>query len=309
VSAPRLRIAALAIAAALLVAPSPAPAQGSKPITHKVTRGDTLELLAAEYYGSRKHAIFIMKANGITHSRALRPGESLKIPFVVKITARAGDTLEALAAEHLGDARRTPFLAEFNGIDPGASIAAGETVEIPFHLAHVADNKTTLRQLSLSYFSSARNQELLRKYNFLQSSAVNKGDKILIPITHVRVSESKLPKLDNESQALVERRRELQEQARSALPAASTAWRAGDYAQVKGLLAGIDTEYLDAAVAVAIGVLLGSAYIASEDADSARAAFQKALQRKPEYPLSSYQHSPKVLEAWKAAGGSVRKGR
>ena len=62
---------ALAIALLCLTATS-IEAQKLDTIKVKIKRGDTLELLAAEYYGDRQHAVFIMKANRMTHPRKLR---------------------------------------------------------------------------------------------------------------------------------------------------------------------------------------------------------------------------------------------
>lgn len=306
------RAVAIALAAMLAVAAGlarPAAAQDAKQLTHRVKRSDTLELLAAEYYGSRRHAIFIMKANNLTHSRALRPGERLKIPISFSITTRVGDTLGGLAEEHLGDARRASFLADFNNLDANATIAAGQTLNIPFHVVHQAERKVTLRQIALAYFGAAKYQQLLREYNFLDRSTLNKGESLVVPIVHVRVPATKLPKPDDESSALAAKRSEQLDKARNALPAAGAAWGNGDYARVKRLLADIDTDYLDAPLAVAVGVLLGSAYVAFDDEDSAKAAFKKAIERKDDYQLPTYHYSPKIIEVWKQAGGSVREGK
>jgi predicted Zn-dependent protease len=94
-------------------------------IEHKVKAGDTLALLAAEYYGDRNHQIFIMVANRLDHPRALVAGERLVIPASREITADVGDTFASLAATYLGDARRGEFLATFNGLGAGDTPAAG----------------------------------------------------------------------------------------------------------------------------------------------------------------------------------------
>lgn len=296
---------ALVLVVMLAAIPSSAAAQVSKPILHKVDRGDSLELLAAEYYGSRHHAIFIMKANRMTHSRPLKPGETLNIPISVDVTVRVGDTLDGLAATHLGDERRASFLAEFNQLDPADSVAAGQKIIIPFHVTHTAEGKVTLRDLSLAYFGSAKYKKLLGDYNFLSSSTVGKGQKVIIPIVHVRVRPSKLPKLDDESAALATKRREEQEKAKSRLTAAAGEWRSGRYRKVLALLTDIDTDFLDAMQAVGVGVLLGSAYVAIDDKDSARSAFKKALERRKSFSLTRYYHAPKIIKVWEDAGGTV----
>src|SRR5687768_3965475 len=126
----------------LCLAASPALAQSTAGHTsHKVQRGDTLELLGAEYYGDRRHKIYIMIENGLDHGRDLKPGERLRIPVSSEVTAAVGDTLESLAAQHLGDERRAKYLAEFNGLAPDSSVAAGMSIAIPLRVTYRASGK------------------------------------------------------------------------------------------------------------------------------------------------------------------------
>ena len=78
----------------LLVAPARAQ-DANDSITYRVKDGDTLSLIAAEYYGDRKKAIFIMVKNKIAHPRPLRNGERLKIPIPREITTSPNDTFGA----------------------------------------------------------------------------------------------------------------------------------------------------------------------------------------------------------------------
>lgn len=298
-----LLVAAL-IAVALWVSPHLALAQ-PRYITHKVAKGDTLELLAAEYYGDRRHAVFIMVANQMTHARPLKPGEVIKIPVGKDVTSEAGDTFETLAAEYLGDERRAEFLASFNMRSLDQSIAAGEEIRIPLSVTHKAAGREQLSVLAATYLGDRKQAGFLRKYNFLDKDVLEPGESIVIPIQHIRVRRSKLPAPDEESTARLQRRRAMQEAAQQVLPTARAAWRAGDYALVRRELSKIDTDYLDSDWAAEIGVLLGATYIAFDDAPSALATFRRVLTRQPQHTLSRYEYSPKICEVWERAGGKV----
>ena len=87
-------------------------------VTYRVQKGDSLDLIAAEFYGDRNDAIFIMVENKMQQPRKLNPGERLRIPVTREIRTEKGDTFESLAQRYLGDSKRAPFLAEFNGIVP-----------------------------------------------------------------------------------------------------------------------------------------------------------------------------------------------
>lgn len=277
-------------------------------VTYKVRAGDTLALLAAEYYGDRNHAIFILVANKMPHPRPLKPNEKLRIPVTREITAAVGDSFEGLAQQYLGDKRRGPYLAEFNGMDPKDSLAAGKTLTVPFHVVHTAAGDETLANIARAYSGDAKNAALLRGYNFLDKDTLAAGDAIVIPINHVKVRQSALPPLDAESKARTEKRRQMIEIATRALPRAEEAWRAANYAEVKRELIAVDLDFLDGDRAALLGQLLGAAYIALDDEVSARAAFQRAIERAPRIEMSRYRYSPRIADVWTKAGGQIDAG-
>jgi LysM repeat protein len=299
------RLIALCLAAAaLLVVPAPREARAQS-ITHKASPGDTLQLLAAEYYGDRRHAVFIMVANNLAHPRKLKKGEPIKIPIGQDVTVKAGDSWESVAAQYLGHKDRGPFLARFNGVDPESSLAAGAAVRIPLRVTHKAVARVSLEQLAANYLGDRNKAEILKTYNFLDRDQLEPGESIVVPIQRVRVRAEKLPAPDAESQARINKRREMLELAQRSLPDARAAWRQGDYALIRNELTKIDTDYLDADWAVELGMLLGSAYIAYDDKDSALATFKKVLERQPNHMLSKVEYSPKICEVWTAAGGEL----
>jgi LysM repeat protein len=280
-------------------------AHAGEVITYKVKQGDSLELIAAEYYGDRKHAVFIMVANKLPHPRKLRAGERIKVPTNREIITAPGDTLDSLATTWLGDPRRAPFLAGFNAIDPDESVPAGALLTIPLTVTHTAAGPESLANIAAAYFGDSKQAALLRDYNFLDKDALARGEAIVVPIISVRVRETKLPAADAESKqrtAKLERSRIV---ARTALPRAYRAADTGEWATVKAELAELDLAFLDAALAVEVGLLIGQAHLASGDEPLAIAAFTDAIERKPGHALDAYYYSPKVREAWKKAGGEA----
>lgn len=292
----------------LLAEVRPAAAAPGDAINYRVRAGDTLELIAAEYYGDRRYAVFVMVANKIAHPRPLRPGERIKIPVNRDVTTAPGDTLASLAQTYLGDSKRAVFLAEFNRMEPDASLPAGTHILIPFHVTHVAAAEERVASIAAAYFGDSKNAELLTRYNFLDRPVVAKGESLVVPIFNVRVRESKLPPVDEEAAARTNKRVQVAARAVTALPTAMAAWRDGNFAAVKRELADLDVDYLDGNLAVDISLLLGAAYLATEDEESALARFRQALERKPRHSVSPYWFSPRVREVWLRAGGRVDPG-
>ncbi|MGE3767310.1 MAG: LysM peptidoglycan-binding domain-containing protein [Kofleriaceae bacterium] len=304
-------LARLAIAAVVLaIAPRVAAAENEQSdiITIRAKQGDSLALLAAEFYGDRNKAIFIMVANKMDHPRPLKAGERIRIPVSRPYTTAPGDTFETIAANFLGDAKRGSFLAEFNGLSPDDRIPSGTDLFIPFTITHTAQNNESIAQIASAYFGNDKNAPMIRKYNFLgEKDTLEKGEKLTVPIFNVRLQASKLPPIDADSNKRREKQKKAQAHAASALPAARIAWRDGDFALVKDTLAGLgqDVDYLQTEQAVDVGVMLGAMHLAFGDDKPALEAFKRVLERKPTHVLSPYAYSPKVIAVWKEAGGGV----
>lgn len=274
-------------------------------VTYKVRPGDTFALLAAEYYGDRNHAVFILVANKLDHPRPLKPGEKIRIPVSRTVTAAVGDTLDGLAQTYLGDRRRARYLAAFNGLAVDDSLAAGAPLTIPFHVVHTAAGPESLADIAAAYFGASDNAKLLRGYNFLDRDALAAGESIVVPINHVKVRASAMPPIDAESKARTHKREEMTELATRVLPRARAAWRAGAYAEVKRELIAVELDFIDGTRAAELGQLLGAAYVALDDDDSARAAFTRVLERRPKTTMSAYRFSPRVTAVWQRSGGQV----
>jgi serine/threonine-protein kinase len=271
-------------------------------IVHSVRKGDTFELLAAEYYGARGYGVFLLLANGLTHPRPLRPGEKLNIPTTWKHRIVEGDTLSSLASRHLGDQRRAAFLAEFNNIAVDRTLSIGDELTMPYHATHVAEARVDLAALAATFYRDPSKAELLRRYNFRGSmKPLAKGESIIVPLVDVT---ARMPE-DPEAEKRARKQREMMALARDALPKAREAWSAGDYRAVLQTLLELDDAYLDSTIGAASAFLLGEAYVALGDRDSARRMFSIARERRPDLVVRPDETSPKICEEWKRSGGKV----
>lgn len=272
-------------------------------VIYRVRPGDTLPLIAAEYYGDRNQAIFIMVENKIAHPRPLKPGERLRIPVSREVTTSPDDTWETLAGAYLGDPRRAPFLADFNNMSSQESLPAGTSLHVPFTVTHRAEATETLASIAAAYFGDPKHAEMLRRYNFLEKPALERGESIAVPVFHVRLQASKLPPSDPDAKRRQALRRTAASDAAAAVPLAWQAWRAGDYAAIEKLLLKIDADFAEPKHALDVHLLLGLAHTAEGKAELAVDDFKKALALRPDHALRKFDFSPKVLEVWEKAGG------
>lgn len=294
------------LAALVLAAPARAQDATVDTITYRVREGDTLPLIAAEYYGDRKKAIFIMVKNKIARTRALKNGERLKIPINREITTAPSDTFETLASTYVGDPRRGVFLAEFNNMSPDDRLPAGTVLSIPFIIQHKATAIETFANIAAEYFNDKSQADLLRGYNFMNDKqALEKDETIQVPIFNVRLQASKMPPIDPEAKQRRAIRREAALAAAAKIPRAWATWRTGDTKQIATLLVGIDIDYLDTDEAVDVALLRGLAAAAEGNKELALEHFKNVRARNESHVLRKFDYSPKILALWQQAGGST----
>jgi LysM repeat protein len=270
---------------------------------YRVKQADTLDVIAAEFYGDRSQAKLIVAENKL--KKKLLPGQRLRIPVTREITTIKGDTYESLAQTHLGDSRRAMVLADYNEQDVTDIPPVGTPLTIPIQINHIAQATESLASIAAMYWNDAKQADWLRRYNLLDKPTVEKGEVVIVPMIKLRLR--KPPGLDAEAKARRDEQRAAQSEANRALPIARTAWLQGDFAGVKATLEAIapKADYLPTPSAIEVGLLLGKSYLAFEDTQRAVDSFSKVLDRKPTHELSAYFESPKVIEAWKKAGGHV----
>lgn len=271
--------------------------------SYRVKQGDTLDVIAAEFYGDRSQARLIVAENKL--KKRVQPGQRLRIPVTREIITNKGDTFESLAQTHLGDARRAVVLADFNEHDVSDIPPIGTPISIPIQITHVAQNDESLASVASQFWGDSKQADVLRRYNFLDKSSLEKGESVIVPMIKVRVR--KPPSPDAEAKARRDAQRQAAADAAEALPAARTAWLQGDFAAVKATLEPLAerVDYLETSAAIEVGLLLGKAQLAFDQPQKAVASFTRVLDRKPTHTLSAYSDSPKVIEAWKKAGGQL----
>lgn len=278
-------------------------------VSYRVKQGDTIELIAAEFYGDHaRTVVFVAEENKLKPPYKVYPGERLKIPVTREIATAKGDTFASLAAKYLGDDKRAPFIAELNHMQAGDVLPTGTVIVLPFHVAYIALGAEPLMLVATAFFGDPKQTDAIRVYNALDKASLDKGESILVPVLNVRTRPEHTPTLDADSARRHDEQKLARTDAQTALPIARAAWREGDFTQVRDVLAPVAKrfDYLDTPAAIDVGLLLGKAYVAFEDKDAAIATFQQVRARASDETLSAYAESPKVLEAWRAAGGAIK---
>jgi LysM repeat protein len=274
----------------------------------RVKPKESLDLIAAEYYGDRQFAVFIIAENKLKNEK-VAPYTRLRIPVTRDIVTDKGDTFQTLAEKYLGDASRAGALAEYNELQPTETPAIGTPLTIPFQVTHVAQGTESLASIAQTYLDDSKQADIIRKYNGLDKTTLEKGESVLVPMLNpaIRVRPGKSIAPDADAKARREAHAKAMADVEDVLPMAHASWLRGDFKHVKDLLTPFadDTDLLDMKVAVDLNVLLAKAHVAFDETQPAVECFRRVLARKNWHRLSSFAESPKVIDAWKQAGGQL----
>ena len=289
----------------------------AKVALYTAKNGDTAESVAAEFYGNRSLAPFIMEANGL-HDAKLKPGQKVRIPTAFHYRVHKGDTLEGLGQKFLDDKRRGAFLATFSGIGKSDKLREGEDLLIPFQHVHQAQAPESLQSVARSFYGDAGKAKMLGEYNFRSSPMLAKGEKLLVPIAHIRIravrlepskskdsaasAAPKAPVATAPSQEAQKREAELAAHVAQELTQVESKYKDGSYQDVPSALDKMLTEEDPSEAQLAeIFRLKAFAYVALGLDELAVQAFREVLARKPDEKFDEATVSPKIRAAFDRA--------
>lgn len=282
-------------------------------LVHVARSGETPEQLAALYYGNRSLATFILEANGLRRPGRLVAGQRVRVPTAFRYRMQRGETLEAVAARFLDDPRRAPFIAGWSGLARGERGREGLELLLPFQFVHRARAPESLASVAKAFYDDPGQARMLLGYNFRSSPVLATGERLVVPIVHVRVRSvhlSRTPALRGRAKPVEEAprpdadRREAELAARVAqrLDRSERAYREGNYSEVPAALTKLlSEEDPSERQLVAIHRLLGFAYVALGAEEVAVNQFREVLERDPEARLDEVMVSPKIRAAFERA--------
>lgn len=277
-------------------------------VEHVVRPGETLASIAEQYYGDPRQESILVAENGLTNEggSVIVSGLRLRIPTVSYHRVAEGETWASIATQYYGDAQRAFAIVEANASDSGAPPDPGSELVIPYPLRHVASQHETVRQLAKDYLPSLKSgMNTIRRFNGFESSRLQRGQIVLVPMANLVLSEKARTARDQHAAGQADtagKVRERQARIDQELPALRDHVRAGRYADAvqmaNRLIGGGD---LSARQVVTIQRELATALVALDREDLATAAFQAVLAQQPDYELDGVKTSPTVLRVFERA--------
>lgn len=271
-------------------------------IYHTVRKGESLAMVAKHYYGDPARAILLMKYNGISDPRKIKPARTILIPEVKTYRVRKGDTLALIAKRYLNDPRKSRGLAKLNRIKDPKLLSPGMAILIPVEIPHTVRKGESLSGIAQRYYGDINAFDLIALYNGIKNPfALRPGTRLVLPIRDLKIIRKK-----GRSQSPTQPRTQ---------PAKSK----GEGSLENGISHYFMGDYLEAVKnlqrAVALGLsgndnvskahrFLAYAYVALNERNKAKDSFREALKVDPEMRLDPVYVSPKIIEVFEEVKGS-----
>jgi len=272
--------------------------------SHVVSPRETLAQIAIRMYGTPRFETALVGANALdAHGgSAIVPGQQIEIPAPSHHRVTEGETWPELARLYLGDKRRAEVLARANGAVSWVAPVAGQEIEIPAVVAHIAAEGETMAGLAQRYLGDMNKAWELDIYNDRKNDQkLLRGDVVLVPLLDLALTEEG----KREARLSADRTRtegggqafDIQRRAEADIPPLYADVRAGRYvdAVAKGnrLLAGDLTKPQLAAIHRA----LLEAYVALEAPGLAAGSCAAWRTNAPDAKLDPKTTSPKIRAA------------
>jgi len=277
---------------------------------HVVKKGETLAQIAERTYGRVEMEQLLVAANGLDAGGGIPivAGMRLEVPALGHRRAVAGETWAALAAELLGDERRSDVLALANGSMPWLSPADGEEIVVPYNLRYVAGPSDSLLTIAYRFLGQRDKAWMLDGYNHRKSEPVQRGDLVLVPLVDLPLTPAGRAEAESAG-ALVRaegagKARDAQRRADAELPQLAADVRAGRW--VEAIARGnrvLGYGDLTRPEVATVERVLTEAYAAEGAVGLAETACAAWREAEPDAVLDPVELSPKILSACVGAAG------
>jgi LysM domain-containing protein len=286
---------------------------------HVVRQGESLPQLAEQLYGDARRATILALANGLADvDVTLVAGERLRVPRPEYRLVGPDDGWDSLAQRLLGDERRAFLLCAANHSDPERRPVPGSEIVVPPVVSYRLQYGDGLPQVAERFTGMRDGARLIKRYNFMTSARINRGDVLLIPLPDLRLTAAGRSELDNGRVSRGDGSRAAsQSQADPGIRSLDQMVRDGQYTEA--LMAGsrllASESSLTGNQIVSIERAMGVAQVAIDRPDLAVVSFRVALRHQPDLEWNPITTSPKVLRVWQMArqqadpGGAAHAGR
>ncbi len=271
-------------------------------VYHTLRKGESLAIVAKQYYGDPGKAIFLLEYNGVRDPRTVKPGRRIVIPEVKFHQVQRGDTLALIAKRYLNDAKKSRALAQLNRIQDPKSLTPGTKVTIPVEILHTVRKGESLSSIAKRYYGHFDASKLIARYNGIKDPInLEVGTRLILPISDLHiVKKKKSPSRPSARPSTPPRGRE----GEAFLEKGTSDYFMGDYiGSVKNLKKAVASGLTKNDDISKAHRFLAYSYVALNDREKAKDSFRQALRVDPDLQLDPVYVSPKIMEVFEEVKG------
>jgi LysM repeat protein len=173
---------------------SAAIAGDAQAFTHIVKPGETLAQIADRLYGESRLEVVLVGANALDSQGGtiIAPGMRLEVPAPGHHTVQQGETWAELSGVWLGtsDVARAELLAGVNKGVTWIPPVEGQEIEVPAIVTYIAGDNETINAVAARFWGNPDRGWELNRYNHREGVPVRRGEVVLVPMTHLRLTEA-----------------------------------------------------------------------------------------------------------------------
>lgn len=278
-------------------------AQCRATVYHTIRSGESLAIVAKQYYGDPAKAIFLLEYNGITDPRTIEPGRRLIIPEVRFHRVRRGETLALIAKRYLNDPKKSRGLVQLNRIKDPKSLSPGMKILIPVEIIHTVKKGESLSSIAGKYYGQFNTSELIALYNDIKDPINLKvGTRLILPISNLKIVRKKSPTQPRTRQPQPPPGKRA---GKEFLEKGTSDYFMGDYVgAVENLRKAIESGLNEKDDISKAHRFLAYSYVALNERVKAKDSFRQALKVDPDLRLDPVYVSPKIMEVFEEVKGS-----
>src|SRR5262249_32922053 len=155
--------------------------------------GETLAQIADRLYGESRLEVVLVSANALDSQGGtiIAPGMRLEVPAPGHHTVQQGETWAELSAVWLrtSDVPPAELLAGMNKGVTWIPPVEGQEIEVPAIVTYIAGDNETINGVAARFWGNPDRGWELNRYNHREGVPVRRGEIVLVPMTHLRLTE------------------------------------------------------------------------------------------------------------------------
>jgi LysM repeat protein len=158
---------------------------------HSVRPGESLAVIAKNFYGDPALFEIVALYNGIRDPSKLGVGSRISLPYSDAVVIKRGQSLSLISSKYLSDPLLYPVLAEINGLSDPTNVPAGTMIRIPVMISYRLQKGESISTVADRFYGDPRSYSVIALSSGISDAGrVKSGTRLKVPMVLVKRSQS-----------------------------------------------------------------------------------------------------------------------